>query len=50
MWKHPKQRNAMPQRVMCDKETQWKLMKEFHESLWARGQIVWITFSIVKER
>ena len=33
LWKHPKQKSAMPQRVICDKETQQKLIKEFHESM-----------------
>ena len=40
----------MPQRVICDKETQRKLMKEFHESLWAGHRSVWATFTKLKER
>ncbi|KAL3682680.1 hypothetical protein R1sor_000702 [Riccia sorocarpa] len=35
LWKRPKRRTGMPLRVVCDRETQLKLMAEFHESLWA---------------
>ena len=50
LWKHPKQMGAMPQRVICNKETQAKLMQEFHESLWARHRGVWATFTKLKEK
>ena len=50
LWKHPKQKGATPQRVICKKETQMKLMQEFHESLWARHRGVWATFSKLKEK
>ena len=50
LWKHPKQMGAMPQRVICNKETQAKLMQEFHESLWAGHRGVWATFTKLKEK
>lgn len=33
LWKHPKQRRGAPQRVLCGKETQQGIIKEFHESI-----------------
>ncbi|MCO5600924.1 hypothetical protein L7F22_055041 [Adiantum nelumboides] len=50
LWKHPKQKDATPQRVICTKETQKKLMQEFHESLWAGHRGVWATFSKLEEK
>lgn len=50
LWKHPKKRSGTPQRVVCNKEDQRKLMKEFHESLWAGHRGVWATFAKIKER
>ncbi|KAL3685685.1 hypothetical protein R1sor_003707 [Riccia sorocarpa] len=50
LWKRPKRRDGLPLRVVCDVETQQKLMKEFHESLWAGHRGIWATFAKVKER
>ena len=50
LWKHPKQRRGAPERVICDKETQQKIIKEFHENLWAGHRGVWATFTKIKER
>ena len=50
LWKHPKQRRGAPQRVVCGKELQQNIVKEFHESLWAGHRGVWATFTKIKER
>ena len=50
LWKHPKKRSGTPQRVVCNKEDQRKLMKEFHESLWDGHRGIWATFAKIKER
>ena len=50
LWKHPKQRGGVPQRVVCGLEVQQKIIKEFHESWWAGHRGIWATFSKVKER
>ena len=50
LWKHPKQRGGVPQRVVCGVETQQKIIKEFHESWWAGHRGVWATFAKMKER
>ena len=50
LWKRPKQLKGVPQRVVCDKETQQQVLKEFHESLWAGHRGVWATFAKIKDR
>ncbi|KAL3687049.1 hypothetical protein R1sor_013358 [Riccia sorocarpa] len=50
LWKRPKRGTGVPLRVVCDKETQLKLMAEFHESLWAGHRGIWATYSKLKER
>ncbi|KAL3695519.1 hypothetical protein R1sor_009595 [Riccia sorocarpa] len=50
LWKRPKRRDGLPLRVVCDVDTQQKLMKEFHESLWVGHRGIWATFAKVKER
>ncbi|KAL3700490.1 hypothetical protein R1sor_018512 [Riccia sorocarpa] len=50
LWKRPKRETRVPLRVVCDKETQLKLIVEFHESLWAGHRGIWVTYSKLKER
>lgn len=50
LWKHPKLRGGVPQRVVCGIETQGRIIKEFHEGWWAGHRGVWATFAKVKER
>ncbi|KAL3686249.1 hypothetical protein R1sor_004271 [Riccia sorocarpa] len=50
LWKRPKQLGGVPQRIVCDRETQVMLMKEFHESLWAGHRGIWATFTKLKAR
>ncbi|KAL3676054.1 hypothetical protein R1sor_026002 [Riccia sorocarpa] len=50
LWKKPKQLGGVPQRIVCDRETQVMLMKEFHESLWAGHRGIWATFTKLKVR
>ncbi|MCO5601145.1 hypothetical protein L7F22_055264 [Adiantum nelumboides] len=50
LWKHPKKRDGILLRIVCDKETQMKLMQEFHESLWVGHRGVWAIFAKPKER
>ena len=50
MWKHPKQRGGIPQRVVCGLEAKQKIIKEFHESWWAGHRGIWATFAKIKEK
>ncbi|KAL3696508.1 hypothetical protein R1sor_010584 [Riccia sorocarpa] len=50
LWKRPKRGTGVPLRVVCGKETQLKLMAEFHESLWAGHRGIWATYSKLNER
>ncbi|KAL3697011.1 hypothetical protein R1sor_011087 [Riccia sorocarpa] len=50
LWKRPKRGTGVPLRVVCDRETQLKLITEFHESLWAGHRGIWATYSKLKER
>ena len=48
LWKCTKQ--EMPQRVICKRQVQLQLIKEFHESLWAGHRGIYATFTKIKER
>jgi hypothetical protein len=50
LWKRQKSNSGMPQRVVDIKEDQQKLLKEFHDSLWAGHRGIWATFAKLKER
>ncbi|KAL3698204.1 hypothetical protein R1sor_012280 [Riccia sorocarpa] len=50
LWRRHKHVDGVPRRVVCDRETQVRLMKEFHESLWAGHRGIWATFMKLKER
>lgn len=50
LWKHPKQKGGVPQRVVCGIGRQQNIIKEFHESWWAGHRGIWATFAKVKER
>ncbi|KAL3685545.1 hypothetical protein R1sor_003567 [Riccia sorocarpa] len=50
LWKRPKRSDGDPLRVVDDSDTKQKLLKEFHESLWAGHRGVWATYMKLKER
>ncbi len=50
LWKRAKRADESPLRVVGDAETKTKILKEFHDTLWAGHRGVWATYTKVKER
>ena len=50
LWKRPKRKDGVPLRVVDDEETKNRILKEFHDTLWAGHRGVWATYHKIKER
>ena len=50
LWKKPKRKDRVPLRVVGDRETKYKIMKDLHDSLWAGYRGIWATYMKIKER
>ncbi|KAL3686292.1 hypothetical protein R1sor_008866 [Riccia sorocarpa] len=50
LWKRPKRMDGDFLRVVDDEDTKLELLKEFHETLWARHRGVWATYTKLNER
>ncbi|KAL3687990.1 hypothetical protein R1sor_014299 [Riccia sorocarpa] len=50
IWKRPKRSDEVPLRVVDDQETKEKVLKEFHDTLWAGHRGIWATYMKIKER
>jgi hypothetical protein len=50
LWKRPKRKDGIPVRVIDDEESKKKVMKEFHDTLWAGHRGIWATYMKIKEK
>jgi len=50
LWKRPNRGDKVPLRVVGDLDTKTKVLKEFHDTLWAGHRGVWATYTKIKER
>ncbi len=50
LWRRAKKTGEMPLRVVGDSDTKAKVLKEFHDTLWAGHRGVWATYTKIKER
>ncbi|KAL3679385.1 hypothetical protein R1sor_022341 [Riccia sorocarpa] len=50
LWKRPKRSDEVPLRVVDDQGTKEKVLKEFHDTLWAGHRGIWATYMKIKER
>ena len=50
LWKRPKRSDMDPLRVVGDLDTKSKVLKEFHDTLWAGHRGIWATYTKIKER
>lgn len=50
LWKRPNRGDKVPLRVVGDLDTKTKVLKKFHDTLWAGHRGVWATYTKIKER
>jgi hypothetical protein len=45
LWKRPKRKDGVPLRVIGDTKTKNQILKEFHNTFWAKNRGIWTTYN-----